>query len=513
MNAVRLLSETRGQAIELRDGKTGVVGRAHDCDFPILDPSISRRHAEVSFTDGTLRIKDLGSSNGTYVNGKRKSDVAVKPGDVITFGRLEFTVRGDATPADAAPPVKHPVAETTIVRQVPVDALGDARTASRTSLPASTTREAQLHLIGIAKELTRTGDIDRLLERFADVTLEIMDVDCVSLLLLNPETNALEPRVSKSKFGAGLQVRRVPTSISNRVVGERIAILTDNAAADVRFKGSSIVVQSVRSAMCTPLMGRDGSVLGVFYVDNRTANQAFVDEDLSFLIAFAGIAAGAIEHRRSAKLASLTRHVAPEVATAISAREESPEFPKGAHDVAAIAAQLDGIGTLAEKKMADAGMGFLAHYTRAVTKLVFAAGGTIDRGIAGDILAFWGLPVPDAAAAHKALDTAKALKELVDRLNKRWLDDATAPPPVTLRMGLAYGTAVGENIGSKQNPEYGVVGRPIDVARRLCARAAPGETLVTSPLLELVATQPPADATEPLHTRGADSVDVYRLNL
>jgi len=123
-----------------------------------------------------------------------------------------------------------------------------------------------------------------------------MNVDCASLLMLDPDTDELVPSVTKSRLGAGIEVRRVPTSISSRVVGERIAILTDNAAADVRFQGSSIVVQSVRSAMCTPLMGRDGTVLGVFYVDNRTANRAFVDEDLSFLIAFAGIAAGAIEN-------------------------------------------------------------------------------------------------------------------------------------------------------------------------------------------------------------------------
>src|SRR5439155_23207462 len=73
-------------------------------------------------------------------------------------------------------------------------------------------------------------------------------------------------------------------------------ILSDNTAADERVKGKSILIQSVWSAMCTPLMGTVQTVLGILYVDNLTATHSFSDDDLKFLIAFGSPAAVAIEN-------------------------------------------------------------------------------------------------------------------------------------------------------------------------------------------------------------------------
>ncbi len=299
-----------------------------------------------------------------------------------------------------------------------------------------------------------------------------MNVDCASLQMLDPDTNELVPRVSKSRFADGIAVRRIPTSISSRVVGERIAILTDNAEADVRFQGSSIVVQNVRSAMCTPLMGRDGTVLGVFYVDNRTANRAFTDDDLSFLIAFAGIAAAAIENTKAIQQSELRRHLAPDVADSLASREAADAFPSSQQTITVLAAQLDGLGIDAELTPEER-TGFLAHYVKEAMEIVFANAGTFDRGMTGDVLAFWGLPVLCEDASARALETAAEIQALVDRLNKRWLEKGTLR--VTVRIGVASGTAIGQNIGTDKRPDYAVVGFPLDQARLLCALASPGE--------------------------------------
>ncbi len=477
MGSIRLVSSVRRQTIELSDASTGVVGRSHDCDFPILDPSISRRHTEVSYQDGQARLRDLGSSNGTFVNGKRITDTRIVPGDNVTIGRLEFTVQEGTHQVPESPPVAAAAAETTIIRQVPVDELGNRQTAERPPATPSEgagqdAREAQLLLIDIAKELARQENVERILERFVDLSFEIMKVDCASLMMLDPDTNELVPRVIRGRFGSGIEVRKVPTSISSRVVGQRIAILTDNAAADVRFGGSSIVVQSVRSAMCTPLMGRDGSVLGVFYVDNRTANRAFADEDLNFLISFAGIAAGVIEHAKSVKLSALERHLSPHVANALAARDAGEAFASTQQSITVLAAQLDGLGIDAALSP-DERAGYLAHYIKETTKIVFSSNGTLDRAMTGDILAFWGLPIPDEDAAAKALTGAKEIQSLVDRLNKRWLSGGGQP--ITVRIGLATGNAIGQNIGTEKRPEYAVVGSPLDQARLFCALASPGE--------------------------------------
>ena len=67
--ALRLISPDGTQSYDLRDGVPLIVGRAPTCDLPVFDPTISRRHAEVVADGDGVRIRDLGSSNGTFVNG------------------------------------------------------------------------------------------------------------------------------------------------------------------------------------------------------------------------------------------------------------------------------------------------------------------------------------------------------------------------------------------------------------------------------------------------------------
>ena len=90
----KLLSTSGDQSIELAPGRTLVVGRAVTSDVPIYDPTISRRHAEITLVAGGVRVKDLGSSNGTFLNGARITQADAGANDVVTFGKVAFTVAG-----------------------------------------------------------------------------------------------------------------------------------------------------------------------------------------------------------------------------------------------------------------------------------------------------------------------------------------------------------------------------------------------------------------------------------
>ena len=80
-----------GRSIPLRD-KTIVLGRSRECDLRLADPNISRRHAEVQLEgDGSYALVDLGSTNGTELNGKRVSHARLSEGDAITIGQTELT--------------------------------------------------------------------------------------------------------------------------------------------------------------------------------------------------------------------------------------------------------------------------------------------------------------------------------------------------------------------------------------------------------------------------------------
>ena len=90
----KLLSTTGEQSIDLQPGRTIVVGRAVTSDVPIYDPTISRRHAELSLADGGVKVKDVGSSNGTFLNGARIAEATATENDVITFGTEVATTHG-----------------------------------------------------------------------------------------------------------------------------------------------------------------------------------------------------------------------------------------------------------------------------------------------------------------------------------------------------------------------------------------------------------------------------------
>ena len=70
----------------MRDPQTWLVGRSRYCDALLLDRSVSRRHALVSFRGGRCSVRDLGSTNGLHVNGHPVDTAVLRPGDVVTIG-------------------------------------------------------------------------------------------------------------------------------------------------------------------------------------------------------------------------------------------------------------------------------------------------------------------------------------------------------------------------------------------------------------------------------------------
>jgi len=77
-----------------------VIGRRDDCDLCIPVGDVSRKHCRIVKTEETVRVEDLGSSNGTYVNGQRIQEAALNPGDWVQVGPVQFCVQIDGVPSD-----------------------------------------------------------------------------------------------------------------------------------------------------------------------------------------------------------------------------------------------------------------------------------------------------------------------------------------------------------------------------------------------------------------------------
>ena len=86
-----------GRSHELTSERT-TVGRVDDNTFPIAEPSISSHHCEILLQGGEVRIKDLNSTNGTFIEGQQINEGVLKPGQTLRLGKVDLKLEGE-TPA------------------------------------------------------------------------------------------------------------------------------------------------------------------------------------------------------------------------------------------------------------------------------------------------------------------------------------------------------------------------------------------------------------------------------
>lgn len=100
MNATLVLVQADGKQSEIPVKKSVmVVGRQTDCQIRIPSADVSRHHCEIALADGRLTIRDLGSSNGTFVNKRRVAQSELAPGDLIAIADMVLVVKLDGKPA------------------------------------------------------------------------------------------------------------------------------------------------------------------------------------------------------------------------------------------------------------------------------------------------------------------------------------------------------------------------------------------------------------------------------
>jgi adenylate cyclase len=524
-----------------------VLGRALNSDIPVFDPTISRRHAEVRSDDTGVEVKDLGSSNGTFLNGAKVGEARLTAGDVIGFGRVTFRVREAPAPrAGVETPSSTRAARgsATVFRQVPAfdggrglsallggtsagTPVAPASSAPRTSpsdprateaayaeLAASQQRLALL--LEVSTALSRAVEIDALLDKIVDFTFQILDADLVAVMLTD-DRGALVPKVARERDGAPA-VRAVPQSIARTAVDDKVAVLSDDAPQDQRFGSDSVLVQKVRSTMCAPLVGGEGRVLGVLYVDNLTVTHRFRESDLEFLIAFAGIAAAAIENSRYAERirhealvrSSFERYFAPSLAERIAESPTAATLGGDRRPVAVLFSDLRGFTALSETMRPDTVAALLSEYFTEMVECVFKHGGTLDKFIGDAVMAQWGAPLGAPDDADQALSAALDMQQSLDRLNAKWR--AEGRPELRAGIGMSFGEVFAGNIGSERRLEFTVIGDVVNTAARLCDVADGGEVLISDAMRRALVQTPQLEERPALDLKGkSQPVRVYRV--
>src|SRR4030042_649984 len=101
-----LFKNNGSQKVVPLPSKVTIIGRRQDCDLRIPLMPVSRRHCQLILNNETLKIRDLGSRNGTFLNGKRIEEATAQAGDNITIGPLTFAIQINAQPKEFARPVQ-----------------------------------------------------------------------------------------------------------------------------------------------------------------------------------------------------------------------------------------------------------------------------------------------------------------------------------------------------------------------------------------------------------------------
>ena len=341
-------------------------------------------------------------------------------------------------------------------------------------------------LLALSHRLSGELDLDRLLATVADTTFQVLNVDRVAILLLDPVSNDLVPAASRSRLG-GAEGLRVPQSIARKAVEERVALQTDNAAADERFKGRSVVQQSVRGAMCAPLLaegragarpalrgqpGHAGKLLrggppvpgGVRRHRGRPGSgrpapaeqlQREADDPLELRAVLRAVGGG--RDRRAAR-----RHPAGrQPAAAHRALQRHP----GIHRAGGVDGAGRDRGAPQRLLHRDGGRDLRARRARSTSSSATPSWRSGARRSP--------TPTTPSAPCGAALGMQRAVAEI----NRRWA--AQGRPTIGVGIGINHGEAFVGNIGSHRRLEYTVIGDAVNIASRLCAAAAPGEILLT----------------------------------
>ena len=500
MTGLRLIQLGGTLRFGITEGRHLVLGRSPQADLVVADPSVSRRHAELTLVQGRLDVHDLDSANGTALNGVRQAHSTAGPNDMVTFGAVSFRVAE--------------LAEEALMDRMPDGVT--VRTVSGLPLTEGHARQERVleRLLDVATGLSGDFSLDDLLRTVVDLAFEQIDADRAMVLLRDPVTGTLTPGASRNRVGEAPP--RVPRIIADQAVQARAVVITESAQQDDRFRSGSVALQGVRSALCVPLLAED-QVAGVLYADTITRTIPFTDSEAGALQAFAGLAAVAISRVRLAAEArgererrqALERFFAPEVAAEIAADPGRAALGGTRTTAVILFSDIRGFTAVAEQCRPEEVAALLGDYYAVVVDAVFEHGGMLDKFIGDAVMAVWGVPLPDAAAADHALAAAKAMRAGLETLNRRRA--AAGQPIIAAGFGISHGEVFAGNVGTPRRLEYTVVGDAVNIASGLCGAAGPGEILVSGALAEQLSSQPPLTPVATPDTKGrATPVAAFR---
>lgn len=283
------------QALEYRlVDKETLIGRHPDCHLMIPSNTVSSHHVKIVKQDLCCQLEDLGSLNGTWVNDQPTlRPVKLQHGDRIRLG--DILLRFD--------------------QENPLNIRFTGNDDDRTTITAvargnlefdrshKTQAEAKLKaILDISLSLAGKVDLHSLLPTILDTLMHIFShADRACILLKDEVSGEMVSRAIRQRDPGQDKNILLSRTILNKVLSEKIGILSADALTDSRFDDNRTIVDlSIRSMMCVPMLGLNGEPLGIINIDSQNPAALFTPDELELLMAVAGQAALSYENTRLA---------------------------------------------------------------------------------------------------------------------------------------------------------------------------------------------------------------------
>ncbi len=262
------------------------LGRGANATVKIADRLASRLHCRIEKRGDLFQVQDVGSQNGTFVNGAQVLAADLRPGDLISIGNARIFFDREPDPLETGV-VSTPGAQ------------GGADLVKRLTRE----RSNLIRLQRIAHALSTESDLDSLLSIIVDSLIELSGADRGFLILRDKKTEDWTFATARNFEGEQVPEPElaISRSIANRVLETGKSVLSVNAREDEEWENvQSISNLGLRSVLAVPLNAH-GEMIGVAYVDHRMAKGVFDEDDLRLAESFGSQAATAVLRARLLK--------------------------------------------------------------------------------------------------------------------------------------------------------------------------------------------------------------------
>ncbi len=484
------------------------IGRAPDNTVVLDDPRASRYHAHINPSDnGNFMIVDGAvingqlrrSANKVFINGEPRFEQQLKNGDRVTIGAS--TLRFEQPIEERTTDVRYddkPLGHTQLL--ISANDVMSTVLRSKEEVTAPQQRDKVLEalqrkanilsaLYEMSKTLGSVFDLNAIFEKATDIIFRSTPADRVVALLAEQDgSENLTPiamRARDNKLEAHARRLSIGRTITRKVMKDRVALLSQDAASDEQFAGvDSIVSQGVRSTICAPLVA-ETRVHGALYADRLDPFAAFKPDDLELISAVAAQTAIAVEnaraHERLAReevaRANYSRFLPEVVVKQMLENPESFKLGGVSQTITILFADNRGFTRISEHAPPEKIVSLLNRYFSAMTEIIFAHGGTLDKYLGDGLMALFGAPTTTPDDASNALNAAVAMQRRMLGINRELHDEGF--PEIGVGMGLHTGEVIVGYIGSDRRSEYTAIGDTVNTSSRLESNALGGEILVS----------------------------------